>query len=161
MAFPREGFTIDVIGNLINKTILNPYLTLPIAAAISWLIKNPELAPAGVDLATIASASKTIWYLAGLGTASAANQFLTKWYANNWTVTKPGEWNWDKEIVVVTGGSSGVGASIVKKLLERNARTSIVILDFAPLTWKLLMPALVAEYSAALGGETMAVMELV
>lgn len=135
MAFPREGFTIDVIGNTLNKTILNPYLTLPIAAAIAWLTKNPDLAPAGVDLPLITSSAKTIFYLAGLGTALATNRFLTKWSANNWTPTKPGEWNWDKEIVLVTGGSSGVGASIVKNLLHRNPLTKIIIVDFAPLAF--------------------------
>ncbi|KAK3319710.1 short chain dehydrogenase [Cercophora scortea] len=132
MASAREGFTIDLVGDLVNKSLLNPYLTVPIAAAISWSQHT------GLDASgPVSSLGYVAWALVAVGAISSANNYLTKWYANNWTRTKPDEWNWDEEIVVVTGGSSGLGASIVQTLLARNARTTVVVLDIVPLKWTL------------------------
>jgi short-subunit dehydrogenase len=44
---------------------------------------------------------------------------------NNWT--SDGTWDWSKEIVIVTGGCSGIGESICSKLAEQNIK--VVILD--------------------------------
>lgn len=142
----REGLTIDDVGRLIRRTVLNPYLTLPLAAAIVYFEKHPdhyrdfhlqelhELL--GIDLSLL---SRIGTYLTGFGIAGAtlaANDQLTHLFANNFTSPAHGEWtDWSKEIVLVTGGSSGIGQNVIQGLLERNPRTTVVIVDYAPLSW--------------------------
>ncbi|KAK5043608.1 hypothetical protein LTR84_011368 [Exophiala bonariae] len=57
---------------------------------------------------------------------------LLSWYAmNNWSSVKP--WNPKEELVVITGGSSGIGCQIVDDLVK--LRVKVVILDIqAPKT---------------------------
>ncbi|KAJ5963594.1 uncharacterized protein N7479_003470 [Penicillium vulpinum] len=45
----------------------------------------------------------------------------------------PATFDWNKEIVLVTGGSDGIGAATVKKLATRG--TTIIVLDIRPLTY--------------------------
>lgn len=54
-----------------------------------------------------------------------ANAFLSKWTLNNYTVDRT--WDWKREVVVVTGGSSGIGASTVELLASRGIK--VLILD--------------------------------
>ncbi|TLD31405.1 hypothetical protein PspLS_01745 [Pyricularia sp. CBS 133598] len=42
-------------------------------------------------------------------------------------------YDWDKKVIVVTGGSGGIGPEIVKKLEGRG--TKIVVLDVLPLIY--------------------------
>jgi NADPH:quinone reductase-like Zn-dependent oxidoreductase len=55
---------------------------------------------------------------------------------NNWQGNKKGDWDWEngKEVVVVTGGSDGIGMMIVKMLAERGVR--IAVLDVQGLTYE-------------------------
>ncbi|KAK3306083.1 uncharacterized protein B0T15DRAFT_503077 [Chaetomium strumarium] len=161
MATHREnnGFHIDTVAHIIRKTLLNEYVTLPLAAAATWLSRpsfsssSPAATHLGrildvvlasnsafginldLDLALPQLARLALW-LGGTGLLLSANTLLNKWASNNWTPCLPGEWaHWEREIVVVTGGSSGIGEHVVKALLARNPRTRIVIIDFAPLSW--------------------------
>ncbi len=164
-SYQREGLNIDILARFIRKTLLNEHLTLPIAAASTYLSLDTSashltrlttlLSSFGLDpsLITRAAAHKTGRVALLLGAAGflfSFNNWLTKWSANNWTTTKRGEWDWDREIVVVTGASSGLGASVVRQLLDRNPRTTIVILDFAPLSWAPPADAKVHYYQADL-----------
>jgi all-trans-retinol dehydrogenase (NAD+) len=150
MATLREGPNIDIVARIVRKTALNEHLTLPVAAAVAFLSCKSSgrylakiadvLSRLGADSSFVSRAvARRAGHVAlGLGTAGfliSLNDWLNKWCANNWTATKKGEWDWDHEIVVVTGASSGVGASVVQKLLERNPRTTLVVVDFAPLSW--------------------------
>ncbi|KAH6847609.1 hypothetical protein B0I37DRAFT_375460 [Chaetomium sp. MPI-CAGE-AT-0009] len=150
MATSREygGFHIDTVARIIRNTLLNEWLALPVAAVASWL-RHPS---------SVGYLRRALWYarrydirltylrltwlrrvalyLGGAGLLLSANSFLNKWASNNWTASRPGEWaHWEREIVVVTGGSSGIGAQVVQGLLARNPRTRIVIIDVAPLSW--------------------------
>lgn len=150
MATHREnnGFHIDAVARTVRKTLLNECLALPVAAVAAWLgqeSSRPVLrrviraaASLGVTLGTasLVQLSRVALYLGAAGLLLSANDFLTRWSANNWTRCRPGEWSrWDREIVVVTGGSSGIGQHVVRELLARNPQTTVVVLDFAPLSW--------------------------
>ena len=47
--------------------------------------------------------------------------------------------DWSKEIVVVTGGSGGIGGETVKRLAASG--TTVVVLDLIPLSYKKSKPA--------------------
>jgi all-trans-retinol dehydrogenase (NAD+) len=150
MATRREngGFHIDTVARVIRKTLLNECLALPVAAAVTWLSRPSSaiylrqivdfasryrINIASLNLTQLARAAL---YLGGTGLLISANNFLTKWASNNFTASLPGEWShWEREIVIVTGGSSGLGAEVTKELLARNPLTKIVIIDFVPLRW--------------------------
>jgi short-subunit dehydrogenase len=150
MATHREykGFHIDTVGRAVRKTLLNECLALPVAAAVTWLSQESSAATLRkvIEFATsfginvrnlnLAQIARVALYLGGTGLLLSANTFLNKWSANNFTRNQPGEWSrWDREIIVITGGSSGIGENIVKGLLRRNPQTTIVIIDFSPLSW--------------------------
>ncbi|KPM38347.1 hypothetical protein AK830_g8235 [Neonectria ditissima] len=69
--------------------------------------------------------------LSGLGLAYVANQYLSSRALNYGTKAK---FDWDKEIILITGGSNGIGAATVQKLLKRG--NQIVVVDVLPLTYK-------------------------
>lgn len=50
---------------------------------------------------------------------------------DNWTVDK---YDWDKEIVLITGGAGGIGGHVVKLLAERGIK--VVVLDVIPMTFE-------------------------
>lgn len=53
--------------------------------------------------------------------------FLDQGVSNNWVSDS---YNWNKEIVVVTGGSEGIGMKAVMLLAERGIK--VVVLDIQP-----------------------------
>lgn len=71
---------------------------------------------------------KTILAIAvGMAALKEANNLLSKAVLNNLTRTS---FNWRKEIVVVTGGSGGLGDLLVRKLAKRCIK--VVSLDIVP-----------------------------
>lgn len=54
---------------------------------------------------------------------SRANAYLSKWTLNNHAVDRT--WDWKREVVVVAGGSSGIGASTVELLASRGIKVLI------------------------------------
>lgn len=132
MAFSREGLTIDWVARVVRKSVLNPTLVAPIVLALFAAEKNGQLA-AHVSRAALSKSKNAGLASLILGTALCINSYLNRQSQNNWTA--PSQWDWKKEIVVITGGSNGFGARMAQMLLERNAETTIVILDFAPLRW--------------------------
>lgn len=130
--FSREGLTLDVVAGAVRNWILTPTTTLPLALGLTWEPLFVQLAQRSSRDRAAAIRSRVYW-LAAASLALALNDQLTKQSANNWVVDS--RWNWDDEITVVTGGSSGIGASICQKLVARNPRTRIVVLDYVPLSW--------------------------
>ncbi|KAM0457978.1 hypothetical protein ACHAO4_002699 [Trichoderma viride] len=128
----REGVTLDSIAAPLSRLLLNPILTVPAALALSlsnssihaWVSSNAG----GTRIQTLSS------LLAVASVVLSLNSYLDRQFANNWVSDKT--WNWDEEIVLVTGGSGGIGASICKHFLARNPRTRVVVVDYAPLGWK-------------------------
>ena len=59
------------------------------------------------------------------------NNYLSTGVLNNWTKD---EYNWEKEIVIVTGGAGGIGGSVVNLLAEK--KITVVVLDVIPMTFE-------------------------
>lgn len=128
MSFPREGFTIDFVALLARQTIFNPFITAPLALSSYALSLFGVISSGQTQLQKAADIFTVISIL--LHTV----EFLNHQYDNNWT--KASYFDWDNEIIVITGGSSGIGAHLAQQLHARNSRTKIIILDYVPLTWK-------------------------
>lgn len=113
---PREGLYIDPIVSLLQSTLLNPLLTTPAAYLEYFGLRHSRAAKS----------------LVILGLIYRINSFLNKCANNNWRLGRS-DWNWEKELVLVTGGSSGIGASVARQLANKGI--NVVVLDVQPLTY--------------------------
>jgi len=62
-----------------------------------------------------------------IGLIPRFNAWLTRRKVNNYLTDS--SWDWTKEVVVVTGGSSGIGKEIVLKLAKEHSKVTIVDLN--------------------------------
>ncbi len=119
-----SGFTADTLGSLIKSTALNPALTLPLLLLARYTQRGRSIA---AEHDTLVSRIKVLVYL---GLAHRFSRWLDRRMANNWT---DDTYRWDKEIVVITGGSDGIGAIVVRLLSEQGVK--VAVLDIQPLTF--------------------------
>jgi hypothetical protein len=109
----RSGFTFDTVLTLLKHTALNPINTIPLYVAGLYTERGREY------VAKHPMLWKWLKVSLFLGLWNKVNTFLNQGAANNWTNDV---YDWRKEIVVVTGGSDGIGAIIVKLLAERGIK---------------------------------------
>lgn len=124
---PREGLYIDPIASLARRTILNPILTLPVSASYYYFYS-------GYSSITHTSCHAYLVVTAAIIVLSLAlwiNDFLAHGSRNNWVSDH--SWDWAREVVVVTGGSGGIGGSIAKRLAGNGVR--VVVIDVIPPTY--------------------------
>ncbi|PYI28885.1 NAD(P)-binding protein [Aspergillus indologenus CBS 114.80] len=118
---PREGLYIDPIITGLRNTILHPIFSIPV-----WCVaqKAKIVSPLYTQFAQyLAMASVFLWL----------NTYLSRQSRNNWTIDDTWNDDWTKEIVVVTGGSGGLGAGVAQRLAALGAR--VVVVDIIPLTY--------------------------
>lgn len=116
---PREGLYIDPIVAGLRKSIFHPLFTLSclhLARRVSSLAQYQKL------IQITAAASVLLWL----------NDWLSTKSRNNWATDDT--WDWKKELVVVTGGSGGIGAGVAQRLAALGSR--VVVLDIIPLSYK-------------------------
>lgn len=124
----------------IGKTLsmaLAPSLTASLAMALTYgppSIREPLLQWLGQVLSeqSIERFISALKWLAALGVVKAANSRLNEWALNNWrwgSVAK--QWEWAREVAIITGGSSGIGLEVVKQLRRRGIK--IAVFDIQPL----------------------------
>ncbi|OPB42158.1 short chain dehydrogenase/reductase [Trichoderma guizhouense] len=121
---PREGLCADVVLKLIRRTLLNPNLLLPLLLLARYTKK-------GQDLSILhPKAARRLRLLFYVAVARGLSGWLSDKVRNNWVSDK---YDWSKEIVLITGGAAGIGASIVKLLDELKVR--VVVLDVQRMTY--------------------------
>ena len=70
-------------------------------------------------------------WLFAIGLLSRSNRWLNNIAANNWLWREEKlKWTWSREIAVLTGGSSGIGALTAQGLARK---MKVVVLDIQPL----------------------------
>ncbi|KAL2127111.1 hypothetical protein VTI74DRAFT_11311 [Chaetomium olivicolor] len=121
---PREGFKSDTVLKIIRNTALNAKLTLPLLLLAkytkrgqNWAILHPK-------------AYRRLKALLVFGFLRLLNAYISRRVLNNWV---DDNYDWSREIVVVTGGSGGIGGHVVQLLAERGIK--VVVLDIQPLTY--------------------------
>ncbi|KAF2402532.1 NAD(P)-binding protein [Trichodelitschia bisporula] len=121
---PLAGFTFDTLLTLFQRTVLNPLPTGALLLAALYTARGREIAARRPKLFS------WLKVLAGLGIYRKVNGFLDGAVTNNWSNDT---YDWNKEIVVVTGGSDGIGALAVQMLAQKGV--TVVVLDIQPLQY--------------------------
>lgn len=122
---PREGFTADVVTDLIKKTAFAPSVTLPLLFLARYTSKGQNIAH------DRPGAFRALKALVALGLARWVNKWFNRRALNNWTSDK---YVWNKEIAIVTGGSEGIGQRIATGLAIRGVK--VAVLDIQPLKYR-------------------------
>ncbi|KAK2593907.1 hypothetical protein QQS21_008369 [Conoideocrella luteorostrata] len=122
---PREGFSFDVLLKVLRRTAFNPSLLLPLVLLAryskkgqDWSILHPKAA----------RRLRMLFYFSVLRRLSAwySDKLRNNWVSDNYV--------WSREIVLVTGGAAGIGATMVRCFAEKGI--TVVVLDVQPMTIK-------------------------
>ncbi|KAL2782484.1 hypothetical protein BJX62DRAFT_166279 [Aspergillus germanicus] len=119
--FSREGFTADVVGKLLQRTILSPWKTLPLLLLAHYTSKGQETALANPK------ALQALKILTSLAVLRRINAYLNQRALNNGVADR---YDWNREVVVLTGGSNGIGRQVANLLGAKGIK--VAILDIAP-----------------------------
>jgi len=115
---PREGFHLSVLTTLLKQTILNPTITLPLYILSQYTDYGRGIA---LDRPLAVKRLKVLLYLS---IARYVNALLNQGAQNQWTSDQP---RWSRELVVVTGGSDGMGRLLVEKFAHQGVK--VIVLD--------------------------------
>ncbi|EUC39914.1 hypothetical protein COCMIDRAFT_110176 [Bipolaris oryzae ATCC 44560] len=123
---------INLVATSATRVALNPIVT----TALLWILtKGPlqlrrQLAnrvPALRDPTQYAQILKALKVCLALGTAGVLNKQLNRLALNAGRLrSDKARWNWNREVAVVTGGCSGIGELVVKKLISKDIRVAIL-----------------------------------
>jgi len=122
--------TMPTLLSRANTLALTPTVTGPVLLAVLYY-RRPEnlskLSPSLRVLVTSARFLKALKWCLGLGVAGTVNQWLSDHMLNNWVLDNT--WDWPREIVVITGGSGGIGEMMVRRLADTGMK--VCVLDLA------------------------------
>lgn len=126
---PREGLTLEALFTPVRLLALQPLVTgLGLYSLLHHRQQLQALLPPSI-YRTVTTPGFINWLkvLLGLGILRKANNYLSQLVLNNFTSDT---WKLGEEIVLITGGSSGMGELLVHKLAKSSAK--IIILDLVP-----------------------------
>lgn len=129
LGIPPEGITLEYLTAPLHKILLQPVIT---AAVLFSTIKSPDrvqqaLSAVAGNRISLSDFTQAVKFLVGFGAVYRLNNALNRGALNNF---RRDTWDWRREIILITGGSSGFGELMVRKFAQRNIR--VVVLDLRP-----------------------------
>ncbi|ORY10575.1 dehydrogenase/reductase SDR family member 8 precursor [Clohesyomyces aquaticus] len=134
--------SVQRISNLLSLTVNNIALNPLIAAPLLFVLTKgpPQLRDQLIqriaalrDPQKLGKIVKALKWLLALGLLGSANQQFNKIALNAWRLKSvKKQWEWSKEIAVVTGGCSGIGMRVVKGLMKKKVRVAILDIQQLP-----------------------------
>src|SRR5258706_10489268 len=125
---PHQGLSLEAAYSLIKHTALEPLFVAPLLWGLN---QYPDISRAWLSKAmpnaSTAWAKSTLCVLLGFGILRRINNVLSHASLNNYTRDS---YDWRREIVVVTGGSGGLGDVLVRKLAKHSIK--VISLDIMP-----------------------------
>lgn len=127
---PREGITLEYLCRPIYHVVLQPIVP---AALLLASIKFPQDSERLLSLVTkdaiqLGTVKLLLKGLLAIGVVDRLNRYMSRLTMNNFVSDRT--WDWQREIVLITGGCSGIGAQMVRLFAERNIK--VVVLDINP-----------------------------
>ncbi|KAL4889783.1 hypothetical protein BDV59DRAFT_103666 [Aspergillus ambiguus] len=119
--FSREGFTADVVGKFLQRTVLSPWKTVPLLLLAHYTAKGKDVAEQYPRL------FQALKVLASLAVLRRVNAAMNRRALNNGVSDR---YDWNREVVVLTGGSNGIGRQVASLLGSRGIK--VAILDIQP-----------------------------
>ncbi|KAJ5178868.1 hypothetical protein N7492_002078 [Penicillium capsulatum] len=113
----REGFTADVLGRWIQRSLLNPWKTGPLLALAQYTFQGKQLIRSRPWL------FKILRVLTALAVLQRVSAWLDHRAVNN---AVSDHYDWNREVVVLTGGSGGIGRRIAQMLGDRGIKVAIL-----------------------------------
>lgn len=146
---PREGLTLEYLFRPFG-ILLHPVVS---ASLLFASIKKPDATKQFVHAITKSDVSldsirTVLKILLTTVTVFKLNKYLSRLALNNFVTDR--SWDWQREIVVCTGGASGIGKHVVDELAGRGIQ--VVILDINPP--KIHLPPNVSYYKVDLTSKT-------
>ncbi|OAL19848.1 hypothetical protein AYO22_09375 [Fonsecaea multimorphosa] len=113
--------------------ILYPPREVVPAALLLLHLRYPEAFQRALSLIATSSIqskfiNRTLGGLLTFGVLYRLNRYLSRRVLNNFV--KDPSWDWEREIVLISGGSSGIGQEMVRQFGQRNIK--VVVLDINP-----------------------------
>lgn len=125
-SIPHEGITLEFLARPISHILLQPLLTAPLLALNIYkpaeILKH--IPPQLQEYLFHPTANVILSGLVVAGLLFRANKFLTRMSLNNWTSDR--SWKASKEIVLVTGGNSGIGKQMVEQFARKGYKVASV-----------------------------------
>ena len=110
---------------MVRNTALNPGLSL-LLLLLAYYTRRGQQFTSGHE-----TGLRRLKILVYLGIARLLNAYLSRGAQNNWTSA---QYEWEKEVAVITGGSDGIGKHIALLLAEKGVK--IASLDIRPPTYE-------------------------
>lgn len=138
------GFAIGLaLSRLTRNTAFEPLFTGPLLLYSLRLVPQipdsllPDIFHKVAPYIKRSKATVILAALFALGLIRKASYLISERSTNNWTSDR---YDWEKEIVVITGGSSGLGEYVTKDLCRRKIKVAMI--DINPPKYELGMISL-------------------